>query len=135
MRAGRGAGPAVSLGGGLRMDVTVAVDCMGGDHGAHVTVPAALACLRRDPESACVLVGRRDAIERELARQHAGPGARLTIHHAAEVVAMDEALATALRGKKDSSMRVAVDLVKDGTAAACVSAGNTGALMAISRFV
>src|SRR5262245_54943583 len=117
------------------MDVTVAVDCMGGDHGAHVTVPAALSWLRHDPEAACVLVGRRETIERELARHRAGPGARLTIRDATEVVEMDEGIATALRAKKDSSMRVAVDLVKEGVAAACVSAGNTGALMAISRFV
>jgi glycerol-3-phosphate acyltransferase PlsX len=117
------------------MDVTVAVDCMGGDHGVHVTVPAALACLRRDPAVSCVLVGRRDAIDRELARVRAAPGSRLRIQHADEVVGMDEAPASALRGKKDSSMRVAIDLVKDGIAAACVSAGNTGALMAISRFV
>jgi glycerol-3-phosphate acyltransferase PlsX len=117
------------------MDVTVAVDCMGGDHGTHVTVPAALACLQRDPGASCVLVGRREAIDAELARLRPGPGARFTVRHAAEVVEMDEGLATALRAKKDSSMRVAVDLVKDGTAAACVSAGNTGALMAISRFV
>ena len=117
------------------MDVTVAVDCMGGDHGVHVTVPAALACLRRDPGISCVLVGLRDAIEREVARLGSKAGPRLKIQHAAEVVEMDEAPASALRGKKDSSMRVAVDLVKDGAAAACVSAGNTGALMAISRFV
>jgi glycerol-3-phosphate acyltransferase PlsX len=117
------------------MGVTVAVDCMGGDHGAQVTVPAALACLRRDPEAGCVLVGQRETIERELARSRTGPGARLTIRHATEVVEMHEGLATALRAKKDSSMRVAVDLVRDGTAGACVSAGNTGALMAISRFV
>ncbi|HKA42142.1 MAG TPA: phosphate acyltransferase PlsX [Burkholderiales bacterium] len=117
------------------MDVTVAVDCMGGDHGVHVTVPAALACLQRDPDAACVLVGQRVAIERELARLGAAPGLRLRIQHATEIVGMDESPAAALRAKKDSSMRVAVDLVKDGVAAACVSAGNTGALMAISRFV
>jgi glycerol-3-phosphate acyltransferase PlsX len=117
------------------MDVTVAVDCMGGDHGVHVTVPAVLAHLERDRDAACVLVGRREAIDRELSRHKAAPGPRLRIQHASEVVEMDEAPAAALRGKKDSSMRVAVDLVKDASAAACVSAGNTGALMAISRFV
>jgi glycerol-3-phosphate acyltransferase PlsX len=117
------------------MDVTVAVDCMGGDHGVHVTVPAALAHLRRDSGVACVLVGHSGTIERELARLGTATGPRLRIQHAAEVVEMDEAPASALRSKKDSSMRVAVDLVKDGTATACVSAGNTGALMAISRFV
>ena len=82
-----------------------------------------------------VLVGVRDALEAELAGPARGPGPRLRVHHAAEVVAMDEPPAQALRYKKDSSMRVAIDLVKSGEAHACVSAGNTGALMAISRFV
>ena len=82
-----------------------------------------------------VLVGVRDALEAELAARRAAPGPRLRVHHAAEVVAMDEPPAQALRYKKDSSMRVAIDLVKSGEAHACVSAGNTGALMAISRFV
>jgi glycerol-3-phosphate acyltransferase PlsX len=117
------------------MDVIVAIDCMGGDHGAHVTVPAVLQYLAKDPQSAFILVGRKPQIEAELARLHAGPSARLRIQHAAEVVEMDDPLATALRGKKDSSMRVAIDLVKKDEAQACVSAGNTGALMAISRFV
>ena len=117
------------------MDVTVAIDCMGGDHGAHVTVPAALRYLAEDPDSAVVLVGRQAAIEAELARHHAAPPSRLRVQHAAEVVEMDDPPATALRSKKDSSMRVAIDLVKSGAAQACVSAGNTGALMAISRFV
>lgn len=117
------------------MKVTIAVDCMGGDHGVQVTLPAVLACLRRDPTVSCVLVGRRDVIDRELERLPGGQTDRLSIRHAAEVIAMDEGLATALRGKKDSSMRVAVQLVRDGLADACVSAGNTGALMAISRFV
>jgi len=117
------------------MDVTVAIDCMGGDHGAHVTVPAALDYLRRDPQTSFILVGKQDIIEAELRRGHSEIGARLQVRHAAEVVAMDESPALALRGKKDSSIRVAVDLVKNGEALACVSAGNTGALMAISRFV
>jgi glycerol-3-phosphate acyltransferase PlsX len=117
------------------MDVTVAIDCMGGDHGVRVTVPAALDALRNDPATSFVLVGRREDIARELARAGASPGPRLHLAHASEVVEMDEAPAAALRNKKDSSMRVAVNLVKDGSAAACVSAGNTGALMAISRFV
>jgi glycerol-3-phosphate acyltransferase PlsX len=117
------------------MHVTVAVDCMGGDHGAHVTVPAVLEYLQRDPQSAFILVGRQDAIEPELARANASPSERLRVRHAAEVVEMDEQPAAALRGKKDSSMRVAINLVKKGEAEACVSAGNTGALMAISRFV
>jgi len=117
------------------MSVTVAIDCMGGDHGAHVTVPAALNIMRRDAETSFILVGRREAIEPELTRLGAVPGPRLRVQHAGEIVGMDEAPAAALRGKKDSSIRVAVNLVKHGEAAACVSAGNTGALMAISRFV
>ena len=117
------------------MDVTVAIDCMGGDHGTHVTVPAVLEHLARDPESAFILVGDQTQIQAELARCTSSQTARLRVQHATEVVAMDEQPATALRGKKDSSMRVAVDLVKKGDAQACVSAGNTGALMAISRFV
>ncbi|MFN7086779.1 MAG: phosphate acyltransferase PlsX [Burkholderiales bacterium] len=117
------------------MVVTVAIDCMGGDHGAHVTVPAALDYLGRDPQSSFILVGLEDKIEAELGRRRVAPGPRLRIRHASEIVAMDEQPAAALRGKKDSSMRVAVDLVKNGEAQACVSAGNTGALMAISRFV
>jgi glycerol-3-phosphate acyltransferase PlsX len=108
---------------------------MGGDHGPHVTVPAALEFQARQPDVAIVLVGLPDALERELAAQGAKAGERLRVQPASEVVAMDEALASALRVKKDSSMRVAIDLVKDGGAGACVSAGNTGALMAISRFV
>ncbi len=117
------------------MDITVAIDCMGGDHGPHVTVPAALTFLRAQPEVNIVLVGLEDAIRIELKAHKAEIGPRLRIRHASEVVTMDEPPALALRNKKDSSMRVAVDLVKTGEANACVSAGNTGALMATSRFV
>ncbi len=117
------------------MNITIAIDCMGGDHGPHVTVPAALEFLRHHADVDIVLVGLRDALEAELKARRAAPGARLRIHATSEVVQMDEAPAVALRSKKDSSMRVAVDLVKSGEAQACVSAGNTGALMAISRFV
>jgi glycerol-3-phosphate acyltransferase PlsX len=108
---------------------------MGGDHGPRVTVPAALGFQSRHPDPHVVLVGQREALEHELAARGAAPGERLRVHHASEVVAMDEPVAQAMRFKKDSSMRVAVDLVKRGEAHACVSAGNTGALMAISRFV
>jgi glycerol-3-phosphate acyltransferase PlsX len=108
---------------------------MGGDHGPHVTVPAALAFQARFPDVDIVLVGLPDALEQQLKSRGAAAGTRLRVHPASEVVAMDEAPAQALRYKKDSSMRVAVNLVKSGEAHACVSAGNTGALMAISRFV
>src|SRR3954464_6636700 len=108
---------------------------MGGDHGPHVTVPAALEFQARMADVKLVLVGVRDAIEAELRAQRAAASARLRVHPASEIVAMDEPPAQALRYKKDSSMRVAINLVKSGAAHACVSAGNTGALMAISRFV
>ena len=108
---------------------------MGGDHGPQVTVPAALEFQARLPDVAVVLVGPREALEAQLAARGAAPGPRLRLHPAREVVAMDEPPAQALRTKKDSSMRVAINLVKSGEAHACVSAGNTGALMAISRFV
>jgi len=111
--------------------ITVAVDCMGGDHGPQVTVPAALEFQARLPDVEVVLVGLRDAIE----AQFSGTRPRVRVHAASEVVTMDEPPPQALRFKKDSSMRVAVNLVKSGEAHACVSAGNTGALMAISRFV
>lgn len=114
---------------------TIALDAMGGDHGVSVTVPAARAVLDREPGVKLILVGQRDAIASELKRRHAHESERLAIHHASQVVSMDEPPAQALRGKKDSSMRVAIDLVKDGTAQAAVSAGNTGALMATARFV
>ncbi len=117
------------------MDVTVAIDCMGGDHGPHVTVPAALDYLRRNGNVNVILVGQQEAIAAELRKFKADREPRLAVQHASEVVTMGEPPAIALCSKKDSSMRVAVNLVKDGTAHACVSAGNTGALMAISRFV
>ena len=117
------------------MTITVAVDCMGGDHGPPVTVPAALDFQRSRSDVSLVLVGPDKAISGELAPRGAAPGPRLRVHAASQVVSMDEPPAQALRFKKDSSMRVAINLVKSGEANACVSAGNTGALMAISRFV
>jgi glycerol-3-phosphate acyltransferase PlsX len=116
-------------------EITVAIDVMGGDHGPHVTIPAAIKCLARNDSLNIILVGPQEAIHAELKARHAKPGPRLHVRHASEVVAMDESPALALRNKKDSSMRVAIDLVKSGEADACVSAGNTGALMATARFV
>jgi glycerol-3-phosphate acyltransferase PlsX len=107
---------------------------MGGDHGPHVTVPAALDFLSAYPQGKVTLVGTQEIIQAELKKHSMVAGDRIVIRHASEVVQMDEAPAQALRAKKDSSMRVAIDLVKGGEAHACVSAGNTGALMAISRF-
>ena len=117
------------------MDTTVAIDCMGGDHGPGVTVPAALNFQKAQPQCKLVLVGKQEAIEAELRTRRVESGPQLRVCNATQAVGMDEEPALALRGKKDSSMRVAVDLVKNGEAHACVSAGNTGALMAISRFV
>src|SRR3990172_1266109 len=117
------------------MAITIALDCMGGDYGAHVTVPAALDFLDGVEDAQVVLVGNPEAIETELKRRRITTGGRIRIEAAMEVVAMDEAPASALRGKRDSSMRLAIDLVKSEQADACVSAGNTGALMAMSRFV
>ena len=154
------------------MTVRIAIDAMGGDHGLPVTIPAALSFLRSHPDAEVLLTGQPDAIERQLV--HEGKRfashleqlrARWSIVPASEVVLMDEAPAQALRGKRDSSMRVAVEQLKkrngesagdsgnprdrgdsgepgdpgppgrEAAAHACVSAGNTGALMAISRFV
>jgi glycerol-3-phosphate acyltransferase PlsX len=105
---------------------------MGGDHGPGVTVPAALDFVRRQGDVSVILVGRQETIEPLLGGLK---DSRVVVRHATQVVAMDEPPALALRNKKDSSMRVAINLVKEGVADACVSAGNTGALMAISRFV
>lgn len=117
------------------MDVTIAIDAMGGDHGPHVTVPAALDYLKQFPGDTVVLVGLADALEAELRSRGASAGPNLRIHAATEVVGMDEPPQQALRNKKDSSMRVSINLVKSGEASACVSAGNTGALMATGRYV
>jgi glycerol-3-phosphate acyltransferase PlsX len=114
------------------MTITVAVDCMGGDHGPQVTVPAALDFVREHADVRVILVGLTDAIKPLLGDAAVG---RITVRHATEVVSMHESPSLALRSKKDSSMRVAINLVKQGEADACVSAGNTGALMAMSRFV
>ena len=116
--------------------ITIALDAMGGDSGSAVVVPAAVEAIKQHADVNIILVGDETELQRAL--QTAGAGkhsSRLTIHHASQQVEMDELPSVALRGKKDSSMRVALNLVKDGAADACVSAGNTGALMATSRFV
>jgi glycerol-3-phosphate acyltransferase PlsX len=118
----------------LAEPLTIAVDAMGGDAGADVCVPASLAFVRDQPDVRILLVGQRERLE-AIARSNGGLPERIEIRDATQVVAMDERPAEALRRKKDSSMRVAVDLVHDGVAQACVSAGNTGALMATGRFV
>jgi len=115
--------------------IKIALDAMGGDVGPDVVVPAAMKAISEFPDTTIILVGDRDVLAAALSRAGAADNRSLQIHHASQVVAMDELPSSALRNKKDSSMRVALDLVKDGSAGACVSAGNTGALMATSRFV
>jgi glycerol-3-phosphate acyltransferase PlsX len=117
------------------MPVTVAIDAMGGDHGPAVTLAAALKFLEETPDARVIAVGLDGPLKAALARHKSPALDRLSLHVATEVVEMREPPADALRKKKDSSMRVAINLVKSGVAQACVSAGNTGALMAISRFV
>lgn len=114
--------------------VTVAIDCMGGDHGLPVTVPAAAAFAQAYPDVRCLLVGDESQI-RPMLTAYASLAARLDVVHASEVVTMHDSVEVALRRKKGSSMRVAVQAVKDGRADVAVSAGNTGAWMAISRYV
>lgn len=114
---------------------TLALDAMGGDYGPSVTVPAGLQVLKKHPGLQLIFVGREPVIGPLLKQQGAEISPRWRIQHASEVVAMDESPAIAMRYKKDSSMRVAINLVKSQEALACISAGNTGALMATARFV
>lgn len=116
-------------------DHTIAIDAMGGDFGPEVTVLAAIQALSLHPQLKLILVGDSPSLERVLAQQKTATRDRLIIQHASQQVSMDELPSQALRTKKDSSMRVAINLVKEGRAQACVSAGNTGALMATARFV
>ncbi|MGM0516649.1 MAG: phosphate acyltransferase PlsX [Pseudomonadota bacterium] len=117
------------------MSSQIAIDVMGGDHGPEVTVRAAARFLSRHPAAGLLLVGDQATVERALERETGIDRERVEIVHADQVVAMDESPAIALRTKKSSSMRLAIDLVKEGRAQAAVSAGNTGALMATAKFV
>ena len=108
---------------------------MGGDQGPQVTIPASLDCLKHNPNLKLILVGDELVIKDLLPQDLSAYQDRLSIHHASQRVEMDESPSKALKNKKDSSMRVAINLVKEGQADACVSAGNTGALMATARFV
>lgn len=114
---------------------TIALDAMGGDHGPKVVIPSGLQVLRKHPNLRLIFVGREEIIIPLLNQTGTDVADRWKVHHAAEEVAMDESPSIALRNKKDSSMRVAINLVKTQEAQACISAGNTGALMATSRFV
>jgi phosphate acyltransferase len=114
---------------------SVAVDVMSGDRGAPECVPGALRALEADSALELILVGKPEIIEPALSGVPASVRARAHVHPAATVVGMDEHPREAIRRRKDSSMRLAIDLVKEGRAAATVSAGNTGALTAMSHFV
>ena len=117
-------------------DVVISIDAMGGDHGPHVIVPATLNMLKKHSNLNVIFVGKEDVLQPLLTRHKADEFAgRWSLVHATEVVGMDESPSQALRSKKDSAMRVAINQVKEGNADACVSSGNTGALMATARFV
>ncbi|HCP54230.1 MAG TPA: phosphate acyltransferase PlsX [Pseudomonas sp.] len=113
----------------------IAIDAMGGDFGPHCIVPASLSCLAENSSLHLVLVGQSSLLEQLVAKHSGVDHSRLKIVDAPEMVAMDERPAQALRGKPRSSMRLALEQVRDGNAQACVSAGNTGALMALARQV
>lgn len=114
--------------------VTIVIDAMGGDNGPSVTIPAVIDALAKYSHLNIILVGDSAVLEQSLASFQYDHD-RLVLQHASERVEMDELPSQALRNKKDSSMRVAINLVKEGKGDACVSAGNTGALMATARFV
>lgn len=113
----------------------IAIDTMSGDNGLEAVVPAALMFLKEHDDTILTLVGDESLLNLELEKLKQSANEHLIIKNSTQVVTMDEAPAAALRGKKDSSMRVAINLVKSGEADAAVSAGNTGALMATGRFV
>ncbi len=117
------------------MQHKISVDAMGGDFGPPVTVPASLKILKKYENISIILVGDSDKITKILKKKKSLNHPRISVHHTTQVVGMDELPQTALKNKKDSSMRVSINLVKEGAADACVSAGNTGALMATARFV
>jgi phosphate acyltransferase len=117
------------------LTICIALDAMGGDHGSSEIVPAALFCLEKHKNLELILVGDESILENRLAEHGAAVSDRLRLVHSTEVVEMHELPSLALRNKKDSSMRIAIQQVKERHAAACVSAGNTGALMAMARYV
>lgn len=117
------------------MALVIAVDAMGGDVGLSVTVPAVELLIKKYPDVKVLLVGRLDQLNAALTQSGLSAHPRVEVIAASEVVGMDDPVKVALRNKKDSSMRVVINQVKEGRALAAVSAGNTGALMAISRFV
>ncbi|HHF7347149.1 TPA: phosphate acyltransferase PlsX [Legionella feeleii] len=116
-------------------NITIAVDAMGGDHGLKVVIPACVRAARNNPDLKLLLVGEQNQVNTHLKKFGITNNSQFSVVHASEIVEMDELPSHAMRNKKDSSMRVAINLVKEGRAQACVSAGNTGALMATARFV
>lgn len=117
------------------LKLTLALDMMGGDHGPHSTIPAALAAISEFPDLHLMLCGDQAVIEEQLQSLGVYPHPQLTVRHCSQIVTMSDKPSAALRNKKDSSMRIALDLVDQGEVQACVSAGNTGALMAMAHFV
>ncbi|MFP4146648.1 MAG: phosphate acyltransferase PlsX [Halorhodospira sp.] len=118
----------------MTSQTTLSLDAMGGDHGPGVVVPAAMQALERHPDLHLVLVGQEKPLQQHL-QARGGDHHRLSIRHCSQVVAMDEPPSQALRNKRDSSMRIALEMVKAGEADGCISAGNTGALMATARYL
>lgn len=116
-------------------NLTISLDMMGGDYGPRSTIPAAIDAVEQFPHLTLILCGNSQYIQTELNKRDALTHPRLQVHHCEQVVNMDERPASALRSKRDSSMRVALDLVQQGKADACVSSGNTGALLAMAHYV
>ena len=117
------------------MTITISVDVMGGDHGVSITVPACLDLLHEYPDTKLILVGDDLSIRKALRKVSQDFKNRISIISATEVISSDDSIEIALRKKKDSSMRIAIEQVKEHKADAVISAGNTGALMAISRYL
>ncbi|WP_286261399.1 phosphate acyltransferase PlsX [Thalassotalea atypica] len=116
-------------------NLTIALDVMGGDKGPLITIPSAIMAVNQLPSLQLILCGDKNVIEQLLRTHQALEHPQLSIEHTTQIVTMCEKPSSAMRGKKDSSMRKAIDLVNEGTAQACVSAGNTGALFATAHFV
>lgn len=116
-------------------DITIAIDVMGGDLGPLVTLPAAIRAIKKSATLKLVLCGDKTSISNFLQQEHQLDNSRIQVEPTTDVVSMDEKPSIALRNKKNSSMRRALDLVQLGQADACVSAGNTGALFATAHFV
>lgn len=117
------------------MSVTISVDAMGGDHGIAVTIPACCDFLHDHPDANVIVVGDPSVLAEAIRKCDDSLSGRIQVIGASEVVLMDDPIEVALRRKKDSSMRVAIEQVQEGKADAVISAGNTGALMAISRYI